>query len=518
VTVLSRRNFPIGWNSLGYVIIAGVGVLVFWPVFLPLAMDWYTYDIYSYGCLVPILSLYLIWQSQPALAKVASQPNFWGCVPLAVSAALYLLGVIASDQFLMRIALVLTILSAVFLMFGGRIFCALSFPLFYLFLMIPFPYALAKTISHNMMLFDAKHAATVLQGLGYPVYLDGNFLHLPFITLEVAEVCSGIASMFALFVLGVFWSYFLPMARGYKVLLAVFTVPFAIIVNLFRIVLTVLLTFWFGPAVLKSDFHMWTGTFNFVLAVFLFLYLGELLRKRVGRAPVRQAVAEEPSALAMPAGQFHWQAAVVMVAILGGTAYAARVMEQRLETPLKMALESLPDSLAGYSKITDTRPDKELYRDPNAEQSLSRLYTDQSGNRIAIYVGFRADHDGNRLYSPKLILPSGASYLFVEPASVSLNQAAVIHGNWMVEQQGTQRILVFYWYQSGGAAFGGELTYRWTVVKRRILDGRSDMAVVRIATPLSQGLEGLDNAKERLGNFLSAAYVPLNQILPGPAQ
>ena len=206
-----------------------------------------------------------------------------------------------------------------------------------------------------------------------------------------------------------------------------------------------------------------------------------------------------------------------MLVILGGTAYAARVFEQRVETPLKMALDSLPDSLAGFAHATDTRPEKELYRDPNAEQSLSRLYTESSGNRVGIYVGFRADHDGNRLYSPKLILPNGASYLFVEPSSVRINQTTLVNGNWMVEQQGTQRSLVFYWYQSGGEAFGGELMYRWTVVKRRILDGRSDMAVVRIAMPLAGGLEDLNKAKERLRDFLAAAYVPLNEILPGPA-
>ena len=117
--------------------------------------------------------------------------------------------------------------------------------------MIPVPYVLVNTIVNYLMFFDAKHAATILQLLGIPVYLDSNFLHLPNITLEVADVCSGISSLFALFVLGIFYSSLLPLSTGLKALVTASTVPLAVIANLIRIIVTVGLIYYIGPVVLS---------------------------------------------------------------------------------------------------------------------------------------------------------------------------------------------------------------------------------------------------------------------------
>ena len=65
------------------------------------------------------------------------------------------------------------------------------------------------------------------------------------------------------------------------------TIPLAVITNLFRIIVTVGLTYYIGPVVLESVFHKLTGTFNFLLSFLLLIVLAELLRKKSAPAPLQ---------------------------------------------------------------------------------------------------------------------------------------------------------------------------------------------------------------------------------------
>ncbi len=113
----------------------------------------------------------------------------------------------------MRLSMILALASTVYLLLGTEYFKVLWFPLFYLLLMIPAPYTvLIKDLTggHLRYMNDSKHAATILQLLGVPVLVEAYFIHIPNMTLEVADVCSGVSSVFALFALGTVNAYFLP--------------------------------------------------------------------------------------------------------------------------------------------------------------------------------------------------------------------------------------------------------------------------------------------------------------------
>ncbi len=122
------------------------------------------------------------------------------------------------------------------------------------------------------------HAANVLQLLGVPVYNESYFLHLPNMTLEVADVCSGVSSVFALFAIGVIYAYFLPLRTGLKIVLVMLTFPLAVAANLFRIIVTAILAYNFGPGVFQSTFHAFSGMVTFLLALSMFVGVGEILR------------------------------------------------------------------------------------------------------------------------------------------------------------------------------------------------------------------------------------------------
>ena len=89
-------------------------------------------------------------------------------------------------------------------------------PLFYLALMIPVPYVLLKDITYHLRYTDAVHAANVLQLLGVPVYNESYFLPSSKYDAEVADVCSGVSSVFALFAIAGDLCLFFALANWIK--------------------------------------------------------------------------------------------------------------------------------------------------------------------------------------------------------------------------------------------------------------------------------------------------------------
>ena len=188
-----------------------------------LVNDW-SFSTYSYGYLVPVIAGYLVWRKRGRLKRLPVSPLPWGNAALFLAVLLLLIGQVSGEIFVMRISMVLSGAALIHVFLGKHFLKELRFPIFYLALMIPVPWVLVNAIVNHLMVFDAKQAATILQFLGTPVHLDANFLHLPDMTLEVAAACSGISSIFALFLLGIFYAYLLPLPLGARVFLAVSTV------------------------------------------------------------------------------------------------------------------------------------------------------------------------------------------------------------------------------------------------------------------------------------------------------
>ena len=120
-----------------------------------------------------------------------------------------------------------------------------------------------------------------------------------------------------------------------------------------------------------------------------------------------------------------------------------------------------------------------MYHDAKAEQAATRFYTTAEGVPIELFVGYRGDSTGGqRLQSPKLVLPAKWSYIWVTPAQLEFNGSEKIEANWMLTQTAGTRRLVLYWYQSERATFTGELYYRFALLKERLMGRSAGMLVV----------------------------------------
>jgi exosortase len=117
-----------------------------------------------------------------------------------------------------------------------------------------------------------------LTALGYSVLREGNILHLPTQSLNVAEACSGLRSIYALTFLTLTYSYFFAPRTRARWILAAAILPVAILVNALRVTLTAIMGT-YNPAWTEGIYHEMLGWSVFVLAFAILLGLNAILKK-----------------------------------------------------------------------------------------------------------------------------------------------------------------------------------------------------------------------------------------------
>jgi uncharacterized membrane protein len=76
--------------------------------------DWYRYETFSYGFLVPFIAAYLVWQSRDRLKLISPKPSFWAAFPLVIAVMLGLLGQAIGEVFSMRVSMIMALASTVY--------------------------------------------------------------------------------------------------------------------------------------------------------------------------------------------------------------------------------------------------------------------------------------------------------------------------------------------------------------------------------------------------------------------
>lgn len=248
-----------------------------------LVSDWWNDPNFSHGFLVPVFSLFLVWQDRKRLSELPLRPSWFGLVVMTGAMMQLVVGTLGAELFLSRSSLIILIAGMVIFFLGWGHFRALLFPLGFLFLMIPIPAILFNQITIPLQFLASTMAGTLVEWLGVPVLRQGNIIQLPGMTLEVAEACSGIRSLMSLTTVAVIYAYFLESKLLPRVLLSISAVPIAVIANGLRVTGTALLAFYWDKEAAEGFFHNFSGWLIFVLSLLMLFGLQGLMgwvRKR----------------------------------------------------------------------------------------------------------------------------------------------------------------------------------------------------------------------------------------------
>jgi exosortase A len=260
------------------IIICCLAVLYF-SVIKGLVYDWINMPDFSHGFLIPIVSLYFVYERRKQLSALSPSSNWAGLGLIIFGILLLLLGNLATEYFTMRFSLLVVLGGILFFLRGREFFKNLLFPLIFLIFMIPIPSILMDRITFPMQLFASKVAAKTLFLIGIPVLREGNVILLANTSLEVAEACSGIRSLISLLALSVAFAYFSRRVTWKRIILVLSTFPIAIIANAARVSGTGVLAHHYGDKVAQGFFHGFSGWILFVVAFVCLFVVGGILSK-----------------------------------------------------------------------------------------------------------------------------------------------------------------------------------------------------------------------------------------------
>ncbi len=250
-------------------------VAVYFRIAGKLVFDWFDITDYSHGPLVPLFSIYIMWDNRNALRNTPVRPS-WGGLPLVIlGLCIVILGVYGADLFLSRASFLILLAGLIWTFMGRSMLRAMLFPLLTLLLAIPFPEIVFNKITFPLQLLASQLASDILPLFHVPVLHEGNVIELPAMKLEVAEACSGIRSLMSLFTLAIFYGYFLERGTWRRIILALASVPIAVAANAARIVGTGLCVQYWDPDKAQGFFHEFSGMVMFVISLML-LYLVHL--------------------------------------------------------------------------------------------------------------------------------------------------------------------------------------------------------------------------------------------------
>jgi exosortase len=260
-------------------------LILYRQILYELAIDWYNNPDYNHGLVLPIVIFYLVWRKREKLAATPIAPSNMGLLILLAGLGVLFGGELGAEFFLTRISLLILIAGTITFLWGSKHLRIVAFPLSLFILAIPLPAIIFYQLTFPLQLIASKMGAGFLEAFRVPVLREGNLIILPSITLEVAEACSGIRSLFSLITLTILYAYFLDDGAFWRFILVGLSIPLALLCNGLRIMGTGILTQYVDPEAAEGFFHAFSGWFIFVTALFFLFVMHQgltLIKKSVG--------------------------------------------------------------------------------------------------------------------------------------------------------------------------------------------------------------------------------------------
>lgn len=251
-----------------WALILGLSILI-GPTMLSVADQFWSKEAGVHGPIVLATAIWLLVRQRAALLELKSPGNAliaWG--GFALMLPIYVFGR-AFDYLSIEVAALLGILLFVFYnYFGFRACKHVWFPIFYLGFLIPPPGWLIDVLTSGLKTFVSWAAMHIIDVMGYPVARIGVTLYVAQFQLLVEDACSGMNSIVSLTSVSLFYIYLLHSTSWrYALFLTFWILPIAILANVIRVLMLVLITYHLGNEAAQGFLHNTAGMVMFVIAL-----------------------------------------------------------------------------------------------------------------------------------------------------------------------------------------------------------------------------------------------------------
>lgn len=173
-------------------------------------------------------------------------------------------------------------------------------------------------------------------------------------------------------------------------------------------------------------------------------------------------------------------------------------------------LEALPFSVDSWRGQDDGRLDAETERSIQADSYTLRTYS-RNATAAGLYVAYYAtQRSGHTIHSPLNCLP-GTGWTWLERGTQRVDTGSgTIEINRALAQKDSDRLLLYYWYQSRGRVIASDYRNKLMLMRDAFTLHRSDGALVRVVATVQNGT---DRSAE-VESFISSIYPALVRSLP----
>ena len=145
---LKKINLKVGIKAL---LICIFILLIYYDALSYMIHVWIHNQDYQHCFLIPLISLYMIWERREELKNTPVQPSWWGLIPFAFAIFLYFLGEFGAEYLTLQMSFWWVIVALISLNMGKAVFKTVFFPLIFLTLMFPLP---AFSIIGSLLIFN----------------------------------------------------------------------------------------------------------------------------------------------------------------------------------------------------------------------------------------------------------------------------------------------------------------------------------------------------------------------------
>jgi len=440
-----RRRAESLWSLYGFLLlcIAGLFSYAYLDTFRELWYYWI--EGYNWQFIVPIVFIYMLWDRNDLYAGLHKEPCILpGLFLLLSGCSLLIFGQLSSTHSLREISIIINIFGLVFLLFGATYVRNLFWPLIYLVLMTSLTSDLLEHLRYPLKLISATVAADALQMTGYAVFRDGTFLHLPHITLEVADSCSGLNQMISSIALGIPIAFTVLNKWWKRIVIILLSVTLGLVMNWVRVYL---ISIWHSDSakeVIHGPYGIYELPFIFLVGVFITLAVAMAMSDKTDARATSGHGAVPGTAAGRTADRDSMRAPVVAILVLAVTAvYLNSWKAEAIE--LQDGFTDFPVTIAGFHGKSTDRLERPFYTGI-AHDELIASYVNQAGETARVYIGyFHSQNQQEELIDYRYNwLHDGAEpiELPASPYALSMKKSRVRTGN--------RDVTVFFSYDING--------------------------------------------------------------------
>jgi len=271
------QRAPSAWTTSSLLLLAAAAILAA-PTLYRLGVQVWSKEIGAHGPIVLATGAWLLWRRFPALAAEARPgPVLLTAAVAVVSLAVYAFGRAYDLLSLEAAGLYGFGLALLHDRFGLRAMLRSWFPILYLGMLLPVPGWMLDEFTAPLKLLVSAMAGGIATLLGLPLVREGVTMTVGPYELLVEDACSGLNSLIGLIAITTFYIYLLRNASWrYSLFLVCLIVPVAVLANVVRIVVLILLTYFFGDAVGQGFLHVTAGLFLFALSLLLMFVIDNI--------------------------------------------------------------------------------------------------------------------------------------------------------------------------------------------------------------------------------------------------